>query len=290
MKKTLTIVIVCSALAFLSVGCSKENTDGKLNIFVERLGGNNEKVLVNYDDITNNQWFVSSGSETIGISSGSVDQKKYDISLNSGGNYYINYSGTGAIAAGYPGTRLMTTKSTTGFSTVQIRVKDSGEDLVLFNNGNVKVRFPMAAYAEEGAQSLMFHHVTGAIAFSIKNTTENAVTLSKVNLSSDDNTMWYAAVYDVNSGTVSKGSGWGTKNVSDDYNIKDEDGNSGYALAAGGEVFVILPVPVCGSSVTLTVNLTVTGTVDRNAFSVTLGDGVSANTIYQLNTIQLTNE
>lgn len=289
MKKTLTIVIVCSALAFLSVGCSKENTDGKLNIFVERLGGNNEKVLVDYDDITNNQWFTGS-TEVISISNASVSQKACTVRVNNN-NYYIDYSivgGSGNIAAGYPSTHMMT-GSGANITTIQLRTSNSSENLYLHDNGDVKVRFPMAAYAEEGAQSLMFHHLTGAIAFSIKNTTANEVTLNSIKLSSSDNRMWSNAVYNVSTGAVSRLTAGSDRSQSDTYNVKKANGTSYYTLAAnGGEVFVILPVPVCGSSVTLTVNLTVTGAVDKTAFSVTLGDGVSANTIYQLNTIQLT--
>ena len=226
------------AVAMLAVGCTKESSVPGLQIFEEGMTtGNGSKVLVNPSNPTHNTWYY----DQINVYSGT--NNIYQVKESSG-NYYIEFTPTGAFSASYP------TSNTSSATTTSVSMNGFNNRLDYPDgyNGNVDVLFPMVAFGDEHSTSLTFQHVTGAIAFNIVNNSGEEKYIHEIEITND------VAIWPKYGGATincSKDAGGnlvvsfdgGTKNNSFDWITIDEDYSSPVQLPNGKSMYVILSVP-----------------------------------------------
>ena len=289
-KRILTTVIMSAVLSVLAIGCGKENSEVRLQIFEESMVGSNDaKVLVDFSNLTNNTWVVDEGI-FVTENDGGYTTKKIE---EKNGNYYIDY-GTehNAINAVYPSNLKYVDAYRDDYITINGQTTAVSEDITLYGT-NVGVKFPMVAHGDVNSQSLMFKHTSGAVTFKIKNSTGSNVTLNKIQdyaHSLDGNNQsisyyWNRVYYYFKEDNFSIQSNYSPK--SSNYVIKNGSGSDGYILADGESVNMVLPIPVM-NGFQLRIDLNTSAGTKTFKFNMTAG--VSRNKMYKLPDMVITNE
>ncbi len=227
--------------AILATACGKESNPPGIRISEERMGG--AKSLINPSDVTRNSWVEG---ENVKLEPGG----EKEIVKWEDGNFYIAYFTPNCeFTAAYPSSAEVEMN----LDKVYFKNGSFGQHS-FYDDGTVDVKFPMVAYGEFEAESLLFRHVTGALVVTMENTGDSNFVLYSVELQAFKNGVEYALYPDEPEESLScrpDGDNLvvecdGTSN-SWTYYLEDHEGNSpasGIPVIAPGETLrVYLPVP-----------------------------------------------
>ena len=187
------------AAAMLAPGCTKQEEETPLDgirIYAEGMDMNGDSKLVfNLDQPTITYWYTPGGYTAVNDSVYIFDENHTGhFLLVSGGDnpgrsaviqfansvadpYGYHYEGQ-AFSAVYPW-RLSCWKENgttyeypqTSTDTIVVGWNSDAYEYRIMSGGKVRLKVPMVAFAEPNATSVMFRHITGAVAFYIKNCT-----------------------------------------------------------------------------------------------------------------------
>jgi len=282
------------AAALLAAGCSKEARVPGLRIFEESMNGS-AKVLVDPSNPAGNQWIAG---ESIGI---------YDFGTRScniqqdGSKFYVDYNmSPQPLVAWYPYDAInYYCGSFTPNSTDSVVMGFGLETDVIYRlreDGKLSVRFPMVAFANEYDQSLMFRHITGAVAFDVVNNTGAAQTIAYILADAQRNSTWVNLWPDCMNGNgfvCRRDGSIGYLRPCDEsdgrnnrlYRLAREDGNA-IILADGDTLHCILPIPVTAEATDFTffVNNTPSNYIQMRTLT---GMTIARNHMYNLPTFYL---
>ena len=170
------------AAAMLAAGCTKEARVPGLRILEEGMNGGS-KVIIDPSNPTRNSWVEG---ETIGIFDGQ-NAAEYEIKKTESGDFYVDYTGRdGDIVAWYPYSAITygdlaigdyVSHYPTNVNSVTVPFRFDQQPI---DDGKLKVDLQMVAFANAGGGSLMFRHVTGALAFDVVNNTGRTIPLSYI--------------------------------------------------------------------------------------------------------------
>ena len=162
----------------------------------------------------------------------------------------------------------------------------------LREDGKLSVRFPMVAFANVGAESLMFRHITGAVAFDVVNNTGSAQTIAYICVEAKRNgasvNLWPTG----ENGFVCRRDG-SISYLAEEYNIQDSwfylmadaDGDD-ITLANGTTLHCILPIPVTAEATDFTFYVMNTSSIYIHKRTLT-GMTIARNHMYNLPTFYL---
>lgn len=254
-KKRLKWGAVPLLAAMLVTGCAKETIPPGLRIVKESMM-RGAKSLIDPADPTSNSWVEG---ESVKIEPGS----EWGIVRWEDGNFYLGQTvedeGGGShmdyfipncdFTAAYPASAEVEIN----LNHVFFKNGSFGQHS-FYDDGKVDVKFPMVAYGELYAESLVFRHVTGALVVTMENTSDSNFVLYSVELQAFKNGSEYDLYPDLPEESLScypDGDNLivecdGTSN-SWTYYMNDYEGNSpasGIPVIAPGETLrVYLPVP-----------------------------------------------
>lgn len=240
----------------LAMGCAKETIPPGLRIVKESMM-RGTKSLVDPADPTSNSWVEG---ERVKLEPGG---EWWIVRWEEDGNFYLGQTvedeGGGShmdyftpncnFTAAYPASAEVEMN----LDKVYFKNGSFGQHS-FYDDGTVNVKFPMVAYGELYTESLVFKHVTGALAVTMENTSDSNFVLYSVELQAFKNGNPYALYPDEPEESLScrpDGDNLviecdGTSN-SWTYYMEDHEGNSpayGIPVIAPGETLrVYLPVP-----------------------------------------------
>lgn len=209
--------------------------------------GNGFKSLVDTADARRNGWVEA--VEEIGVFSATRGLETSIGVLKEGeGKYYIDYTPTEDFVAWFPCANMETTESADS-----VRIGDKAGTNAVYDDGKVRVEFPMVAFGNASSENLVFRHVTGALAFTLENNGSVDFPISKVQFEASKNGSPFGLWPDYweGDGLVCRQDGNGNLVVESrvsnsivSYNVTDAEDYGMQVLRPGQTVRVYFPIPV----------------------------------------------